>query len=217
MEKKIPSDGHIFCKKEKKANAFAKAAVLIVLLSAALVGCGDGAQPRPHAYPKVEYPVRQFTAFDTTFCQFTFEQPTYMVVEQDTQYFNQKAPDPCWFNLQIPCFNATIHFTYIPVKTSEDIFKVFDQTYRLASEHNKKADANLDYVFNNAESRVYGRLYEIEGYVASPFQFAVTDSVRHSLRGALYFNTSPEPDSLKPMINFVRRDMLHIMNTIRWK
>jgi gliding motility-associated lipoprotein GldD len=192
-------------------------ALLPLICSLLATGCGETAQPRPHAYPKVVYPVRQYQPFDTTFCQFTFDQPTYMVVEQDTQYFSEKSPDPCWFNLQIPVFNATIHFTYIPVKNAEDVFRVFDQTYRLAAEHNKKADANLDYVFNNPESRVYGRLYEIDGHVASPFQFAVTDSVHHALRGALYFNTRPEPDSLKPMIDFVRRDMLHIMNTIQWK
>ena len=186
-------------------------------LLALLVGCGEKGQPKPHAYPKVVYPELSYQPFDTTFCQFTFDQPSYMVVEQDKQYFDEKAPDPCWFNLQMPNFNATIHFTYIPVKKPEDIFRVFDQTYRLAAEHNKKADSNLDYVFDNPENKVYGRLYEIEGYVASPFQFAVTDSAKHALRGALYFNTRPEPDSLKPMIDFVRRDMMHIMNTIRWK
>lgn len=181
------------------------------------LGCGEEGQPKPHAYPKVVYPERHFKPFDTTFCQFTFEQPTYMQVQQDSMYFSQKAPNPCWFNLEIPAFNGTIHFTYRPVNSPEDVFKVFDEAYRMAAEHNRKADANLDYVFSNPESRVYGRLYEIEGYVASPFQFAVTDSVRHALRGALYFNTRPEPDSLKPMIDFVRRDILHIMNTIRWK
>jgi gliding motility-associated lipoprotein GldD len=156
-------------------------------------------------------------AFNENYCQFTFQQPKYMRMVQDTSFFGERPANACWFNLDIPAFNGSIHFTYTPLRNASDLFKVYDDAYRLANEHNRKADANSDYVFTNDDNRVYGLLFEIEGQVASPFQFVLTDSSRHALRGALYFNNKPEPDSMRPIIAFVRRDMVHMMNTLRWE
>ncbi len=183
-----------------------------------LAACGsDTFTPKPHAFPRVNYPERHYVAFDTNFCSFSFELPDYMNVVQDTSFFEEKPANPCWFNLEMPAFNGTVHFTYTPVKNQDDVYKVIDDAYRLAAEHNRKAAANTDYIINNPESNVYGVLFEIEGYAASQFQFVVTDSVQHALRGALYFKSQPQPDSLAPIIEFVRTDMVHILNTIKWR
>lgn len=84
--------------------------------------------------------------------------------------------------------------------------------------HIPKADAIEDSLVYRPEAHVYGLLYDIEGSkAASSCQFFVTDSSSHFLRGALYFNTSPNNDSLSPVIGFIRKDILHLLETFRWK
>jgi gliding motility-associated lipoprotein GldD len=58
---------------------------------------------------------------------------------------------------------------------------------------------------------------EIEGEVPSQFQFTMTDSTKNFLRGALYFNTKVNNDSLRPAIDYMKKEMMHIVNTLHWK
>jgi gliding motility-associated lipoprotein GldD len=185
----------------------------VILLQA----CNSEApRPRPRCYPKVIYPERGFKKFDVNLCSFTFEQPIYMEYKQDTSFFGGKPANDCWFNLHVPIWNADIHFTYHPIKGKDDVYNAFNDAFKLASQHDKKADSNEDYAFSNQANKVYGVLYDIQGFVASPFQFTVTDSLHHTVHAALYFNARPDPDSLAPMVEFVKADMMHLLNTMSW-
>lgn len=187
---------------------------IVLLLSA----CSDfSGPPKPRGYPRVDFPERVATVFDTSMCAFTLRYPNYMKPERDTAYFGDKPKHPCWFTLQLPDFNGSIHITYTPVASKKDVYEVFDDAFRLVAEHNKRADGSQQFPFKNDSAKVYGLLYEIDGFVASPFQFVVTDSVKHSLRASLYFNTSPQPDSLRPIVEFVKKDMVEMLNSVRWK
>jgi gliding motility-associated lipoprotein GldD len=65
---------------------------------------------------------------------------------------------------------------------------------------------------------MFGLVYRIEGKeVASPFQFWVSDSSTHFLRGALYFSVRPNNDSLEPVINFIVKDIDHLLSTLEWR
>ena len=66
------------------------------------------------------------------------------------------------------------------------------------------------------DKKVYGIWFPLEGSVASPYQFFVTDSVEHYMRGSLYFNTSPNPDSMAPVIEFVKEDLEKMLETFEW-
>ena len=68
----------------------------------------------------------------------------------------------------------------------------------------------------NFETRVFGKVYSIEGDVATNIQFSVTDSVKHVLAGALYFYTKPNYDSIIPAIRYIEKDMMHLVETIEW-
>ena len=57
----------------------------------------------------------------------------------------------------------------------------------------------------------------LQGEVPSQFQFFSTDSVHHFIRGALYFNTATKNDSLAPSIEFVKMDIIHMLNTLEWR
>lgn len=83
--------------------------------------------------------------------------------------------------------------------------------------HTIKAESIDESVIKDTSSCVYGLFYDLKGNVASSVQFYVTDSVRHFLRGSLYFNAQPNQDSLAPLVSFVRKDIEHLIETLEWK
>ncbi len=92
-----------------------------------------------------------------------------------------------------------------------------EQTYTMnVKNHITKADAINEQVISNRENKVYGILYDLKGNTASAVQFYVTDSIKHYLRGSLYFATEPNPDSLAPVIDFFREDIIHLIETLKW-
>jgi len=177
--------------------------------------------PKPRLYPKVEYPKRIETIFDTSFCSFSIRYPSYMKFVQDTTYLHKNAPHPCWFNLEMPSLNGTIHFTYTDLNKSQNkadgLYKIYADAYKMAEEHISKANKLEDFIINNPNKKVYGVLFNIEGHVASPFQIVITDSVNHALRASLYFNSKPNADSMAPVIEFVKEDLMGILNSLEWK
>jgi gliding motility-associated lipoprotein GldD len=86
-----------------------------------------------------------------------------------------------------------------------------------ANKHQVKATGLEETVVLRDSAKVYGLLFDIAGNTASSLQFYLTDSTHHFLRGALYFNAKPNIDSLKIVVDFIREDVLHLINTTRWK
>jgi gliding motility-associated lipoprotein GldD len=86
-----------------------------------------------------------------------------------------------------------------------------------AYSHSIKADAIIEQPWYNKEKKVYGILYDIKGNTASSIQFFLTDSTKNFLRGALYFSSEPKADSLAPVIQFFRKDIIHMIETFKWK
>ena len=187
--------------------------VLALLLF--LLSCGDGEvfTPKPRAFPKIEYPDRSYQKFDANYCQFTFLYPSYATVEQDTSFFDEKPADPCWFNMVMPVFNAKVYCSYYPIEGNFE--KLQNDAFNLASKHNIKADY-IDELPIEKPNGVKGYVFDIEGAVASSFQFYLTDEEKHFLRGSLYFNTQARPDSLAPVLNFVKEDLMQMINTFEW-
>lgn len=172
--------------------------------------------PRPRAYPKVEYPQKAYQLFDESYCNFTFEYPRYAEIQQDTLFFGEKPAHPCWFDLFIPAFDSRLYCSYYPIEGEGSYEKLKSDAFELAAWHNKKANFIQEAPIKK-EGNVNGFAFIIEGPAASPFQFYVTDSTKHFLRGALYFNTQARPDSLRPVYKFVEEDILHMIETFRWK
>jgi gliding motility-associated lipoprotein GldD len=170
----------------------------------------EASTPKPRAYFRITFPEKKYVKYDSV-CPFTFEIPTYSKMEND------KTPnaEPCWLNLTFPSLNGTLHLSYKPVNGNAKA--LFEDTYTLASKHQIKASGIEEHLFNNDSLKVYGLMYEIEGNAASSVQFYLTDSTKHFLRGALYFNSVPNIDSIAPVIEFVKKDIYHLIETFRWK
>ena len=172
--------------------------------------------PKPRSFPRVIYPEKVYRQFDTSFCEFTFEYPAYATIIQDTAFFGEKPVDACWFNIYVPQFQSLIFCTYYPLGKKNTFFKVLNDAYKLAGVHNKKANF-IDEIPIDLPGKVYGTIFSIEGPVASTYQFFVTDSTKHFLLGALYFNARTNQDSLAPVAEFMRKDVQHMIKTFKWR
>lgn len=179
-----------------------------------LPSCGDDEDetiaPKPRAYFRLAFPEKKYVAYDST-CPFSFEIPTYTKIEKDKNY----RAEPCWLNMEFPSMNGTLHLTYHEVKNN--INEYLNETNELASKHQIKASGIEEKLVSKDSSKVYGLIYEIGGNAASSIQFFLTDSTHHFIRGALYFNVAPNTDSIAPVIDFVRKDIYHMIDTFEWK
>ena len=180
--------------------------------------CGEEAviAPKPRGYPKVIYPQKAYQNFEEGYCQFTFEYPKYATVQQDTKFFDEKPKDPCWFDVVLPEFNARIHFTYTAINKSYNLDKLKTDAFTMVEKHNVKAKYIEEIPVKN-QYGASGFLFNLEGEAASPCQFYMTDSTQHFVRGSLYFNTQARPDSLAPITDFLKKDIDHIIGTMKWR
>lgn len=185
---------------------------LILLITA----CGEPTQtPRPRGFPKVEFPEKTYQTFDADYCHFTFDFPTYAKIQQDTSYFDEKPADPCWFDIYIPAFDSRIYCSYFPLNEVNTFEKLKQDAFEMVDWHKKRADY-IEEVPIERPGKVSGFVFDIRGPAASPLQFYLTDSTHHFLRGALYFNTQARPDSLGPVYDFVRMDVVRMLDTFKW-
>ena len=185
--------------------------VIIIFVTALFTGCKESYSPKPRGYFRIDLPEKSYQKLDTTL-PYTFEYPTYATITHDPYAPQEKN----WINVNFPSFKAVLHISYEPVHNNLD--KFLNDAHTLVSKHIPKADAIYDSLIYHPEKRIYGLAFKIEGLgTASAYQFYVTDSVKNYLRGALYFNLKPNNDSLAPVIDFLEKDIDHMVNTMKWK
>lgn len=195
-----------------------KPILFIVALSGLLIACNDYTPvPKPRAYPRVVYPEKAYKPFEEGYCNFTFDQPVYAKIEQDSAYFDEKPRDQCWFNIVVPSLNAKIYCSYYPIHSRSDFDKFVADAFELTNKHTVKATYIDEQPVHRPSDRVYGMVFNVEGPAASSYQFFLTDSTHHFVRGALYFNTVARPDSLAPVAAFMRQDLNRMVETLKWK
>ncbi len=182
---------------------------LIICLLTLLIGCQeDHHTPKPIGYFRIDIPEHSYVqkAFG---CPFSFSVST-----ESRLVFFEESKANCWFNISYPSLNATLHVTYKPIEGN--LREYLEESRDLAFEHQAIASKISPGLVNMPEKSVYGLTYDLGGKVASPFQFYLTDSVNHFLRGSLYFNSRPNPDSLQPSLDYIRADMQEFTKTFEW-
>jgi gliding motility-associated lipoprotein GldD len=185
--------------------------ILLAIISVVLTSCQDSYVPKPRGYYRIDFPVKEYRQFDTTF-PFTFEYPLYAKIIRDSS----KMAEPYWINIVYYPYNAQLHISYKPI--SNNLATYLNDAHTLVNKHIPKASAISQREYVDTVEKVYGLVYEISGSdAASTYQFYLTDSTRHFVRGALYFDLVPNNDSLAPVISFLKKDVEHMINTFRWK
>jgi gliding motility-associated lipoprotein GldD len=186
-----------------------------VILLISVIACNSTYTPKRKGYFKIDFPRHEYKAFDQPGYPYTFEYPVYASVIKDTTFFEDKPENPYWINIDIPRFGGKIYISYKEIGKS-DLNKLVNDAYNMTYKHSTRATEIVDSPIRTALG-VSGVFFSVGGNAATAKQFFVTDSVKHFLRGALYFDASPNEDSLAVVNNFLQDDMKHIINTFRWK
>lgn len=191
--------------------------LISMLLIFVLQSCGDRVPvPKPRSYPKVDFPEKSYSKFNMSDCPFSFDYPTYGKPQKDSLYFNELSRQDCWFDIAFPMFNAKLHCSYFDIESRKHFEKLSNDSYKIASKINERSDFMMDTKFKTSNG-VNGLLFEYEGPAASSIQFVMTDTTTHFMRGALYFDAKPRPDSLAPILKYFREDVDRLINSFTWE
>lgn len=179
--------------------------VLLIFFGILFVGCQEPVVVKPAAFLRLDYPEPRYDTYAPD-CPYYFELNQWTLAEPKRR---------CALNINYSMMGATVYMTYQEVH--DDLPRLLSDAQKLVYDHTIKATEILEQPRVDPEHEVYGMYYQIDGPAASHAQFYLTDSTKHFLTGALYFNTKPNFDSLYPAIDYVRQDVRRMMETLRWR
>jgi gliding motility-associated lipoprotein GldD len=183
----------------------------LVLLALGLSSCESNWLPKPPGYNRIDLPRHEYNSLKEGY-PYSFDFSTHSTVEADSFNLNEKD----WINLNYKEFGAKVHMTYKKIDQSTDFKTLSNDAFNLTAKHQIKAYGIEEAILltPNGYSAVVA---ELTGEVPTQFQFFVTDSTSHFLRGAVYFNTALKNDSLAPIIEYIKIDMAHLINSVNFE
>ncbi|MEI6265441.1 MAG: hypothetical protein WCP74_10050 [Sphingobacteriia bacterium] len=177
--------------------------------------CNSPFTPKRVGYFNIPFPKKEYQLFDQAGYPYTFEYPVYATITKDSTFFEQTTENPWWININFPSFNGRIYVSYksIGVNRFDTLIK---QSFALTGKHTSKA-YSIDDSLINTKNGVHGVFFTVGGDVATANQFFLTDSTKHFFRGALYFDATPNADSLGIVNHFLMEDVKHLINSFKWR
>ena len=173
--------------------------------------CDNRFLPKPKGYNKIILPEHDYFLINDSF-PFSFEVSKIAAVKKSTIFKNE----PYWIDLLYSDYDAQINITYKEIKGSKkNLSEFINDTYKLINKHQIKASAIKETIIKTPNNKK-ATIIELSGEVPTQFQFHITDSTQHFLRGALYFNTATKNDSLAPIIDYIKIDIIHLINSLNW-
>jgi len=189
---------------------------LFIIFCLFVFACNSDYTQKPRGYFKVDLPPKSYQKFDQPGYPYSFEFPTYGHIIKDSLFFDQQAENPYWINIDFPQFNGRIHISYKEIGKNKFDSLVNDAYTLSYKQHTYRASAIQPAPFTTP-SGVEGVFFTLKGNAATTSQFFATDTIKHFLRGALYFSVTPNEDSLAPVSNFLKEDLQHLINTLQWR
>lgn len=186
--------------------------LIILGLLLVFIGCEEHYLPKPKGYNRLELPPHQFINLPDSF-PYSFKISTAAKILPDSSWMAERY----WMNIYYPGITGNIQLTYKNLKNDEKFLReLVDDSYMLTAKHQIKAYSIEETILITPSGKT-AVVLELEGEVPSQFQFFITDSTNNFLRGALYFRTSTKNDSLAPAIEYLKIDVMHLINTLEWK
>ena len=195
--------------------------------------CNSTYTSKKTGYYKIDFPERKYTVFQKEGFPYTFEYPVYAQVVKDSTYFDQDLQNPYWINLDFPQLGGRIFLSYkavggkstYKVKQADGSYKdllgtnVFDlmvnDAFKLTSKNESVASSIKDSLFHT-QNGITGVFFRVGGNAATAKQFFMSDTTKNFFRGALYFDVTPNADSLRPVVDFLQKDIDYLINTFKW-
>ncbi len=175
----------------------------------------DVPSPRPHQYPRLTFPEREYKIYKNEECPFTMEVPSASEVVKKEYLFGEIEASPCWFDISISSLAATVHCSYYKINQDQRLDKLINDAFTMASKHNIKASYREEFEIKTREAS--GMIFKINGPVATPYQFYISDSTNHFFRGSLYFDAKVDYDSIAPVVTFLEKEVDHMLRSLVWK
>lgn len=168
-------------------------------------------------YYKIEFPEKEYQQFEVPGYPYSFEYPAYATIFKDTSFFDDKPENPWWINIDIPQFAGRIYVSYKEIGSKNKFDTLVNDAFKMAYKQHTSKATSIEPEEIASKNNLHGIYFSLTGNTATANQFFVTDSTRHFLRGALYFDTTPNEDSLGIVNAFLKKDLEHLINTLKWK
>lgn len=186
--------------------------VSILAVAALLVSCGKASAPKPYGYYRITVPDTAYVDFDKSYPTYPY---TFALSRNAVVKPRDDVSEPYWINLVYPALDATVHCSYKPVQNN--LRELTDDALEFVYRNASFANAIPEQDYMHPEARVYGVLFDLEGNTASSCQFFVTDSTNHFFRASVYCNCPPNADSLAPVYEYLRKDVVKMVESFEWK
>lgn len=198
-----------------------------------LSSCNSTYTSKKTGYYKIDFPDRKYVQFEKEGFPYTFEYPAYAQVVKDSTYFDSSPENPYWINIDFPQFGGRIFLSYkiiggkaiYKIKQANGAYKdssginVFDKmvndAYNLTNKNESIASSIKDSLLHT-KNGITGIFFKVGGNAATAKQFFLSDTTTNFIRGALYFDVTPNVDSLRPVQDFLQADIDHLINTFKW-
>lgn len=170
---------------------------------------------KKRGFYRIDFPAKSYRLFNQPGYPYQFEYPVYAQVVKDSTFFEDQAGD-WWINIDVPAMHGRIYISYKEIGPQNSFDSLIRDGYRLAYQQHVDVASRIDDSLMLTPNGVEGVYFSLGGNTATANQFFLTDSTKHFLRGALYFDATPNADSLGIVNDFLKKDLLHLINTLRW-
>jgi gliding motility-associated lipoprotein GldD len=184
--------------------------MLIVAGIGVCLSCADYT-PKPRGYFRIEPPPPLYIMLPLDKRPYSFNISAWAAVEM----LPSEEKEGEWFNLSYPGLGATVYCSFLKVKPSA-LQETVREARSLVLRQARQTQAVTEQVYANLQERVYASLYELDGEVASPLQFVLTDSATYFFKGALLYDCRPNADSLAPVTQYLKVDLRELIQSFRW-
>jgi len=199
-----------------------------------LISCNSNYTSRKKGYFNIDLPKHEYQVFNNQDFPYSFEYPMYATVIQDSSYFDSTPENNYWINLDFPAFNARLFMSYkiigglapYKIKQPDGSYKdslgvnqfdlMVNDAFNLTNKNDVIASSIKDSLIRN-QYGISGVFFKVGGNAATASQFFLSDTTKNFIRGALYFDATPNADSLRPVQEFLRKDLEHLISTFKFK
>ena len=215
-------------------SSFKNYFIFYILALVNFSACNSNYTSKKTGYFNIDLPKKEYTLFNEPGFPYSFEYPVYAKIVKDSTYFDTNPENDYWRNIDFINFNAKIFLSYkiiggkalYKIKKADGSYKdsigvnaydkMINDAFNLTNKNDDVATSKKDSLFKTANN-VGGLLFKLGGNAATQRQFFMTDTTRNFIRGALYFYSSPNADSVKPVVDFIQKDIDHLISTFKWK